>query len=502
MSKHRTLVTLSLLFAVACSADDVTHPPLDSSKLSTVADRFSATSFTGNITLLPATATLAVGSTLALNGSITLANGVDLTSVLGPEATAMSSDTTIATVSDRGIVTGIREGVDTITVQLGLVSATSIITVGKATSSPTAVSITLLPVTATLAVGSSLALNGNIKGTDGVDLTAVLGPEATLRSSDTTIATVSNLGLVTGLRNGVDTIIAQVGSLSQTSIITVVGGSSGSTSPSQPSSGSGSPLSGLALVSDDYSKYGSTQDLLANISSNIGGTGSPSTALYTDGVNPQLAELDKTVTYNGHATVKYNQPGGVANSPELWVGLRQTLSHLWLRAKVRFSPGFTTTGTLANSANAYKLLGWGWNAYDGSGRLEISNTNQYQLYWNVQDKNTGTLIGGGVYGIGGNITTEWSDGGWYDYIIEVDFSQAITGIARLWMAKDGETPVLRTVSSSTMQGGAALPGLTEVMLGMNFNQVRTAGQTQALWFGEWEVVDGSQYANPYNVSGV
>src|ERR1035437_10223217 len=103
MSKNRTLVTLSLLVAVACSADDVTHQQLDASKLGPVAALFSATDFTGNITLLPATATLAVGATLALDGTITLASGVDLTSVLGPEATLTSSDTTIATVSDHGI---------------------------------------------------------------------------------------------------------------------------------------------------------------------------------------------------------------------------------------------------------------------------------------------------------------------------------------------------------------------------------------------------------------
>ena len=175
---------------------------------------------------------------------------------------------------------------------------------------------------------------------------------------------------------------------------------------------------------------------------------------------------------------------------------------MWFRAKVRFSPGFTTTGTLTSSANAYKLLGWGWNMYDGSGRLEISNTNQYQLYWNVQSKSSGAVIGGGVYGIGGNITTEWSDGGWYDYIIEVDYSQGTSGVARIWMAENGGTPVLRATSASTMQGGATLPPINQVMLGMNFNQVRAENQSQSVWFGQWEVIDGSQYANPYGVTGI
>ena len=208
MHKTRTLVTLSALLvatlaSAACSAGDATQPQLNASNLSPVAERSSVTDFTGNITILPATANLAIGATLALNGSITLLTGVDLTSVLGPEATLISSDTTIATVSDHGIVTGLRPGVVTITAQLGPVSSTSTITVGQGSASPTVGSVTILPTTATLAVGASLALNGNIKATDGVDLTTVLGPEATLTVSDSTIATVSSRGIVTGLRNGV-----------------------------------------------------------------------------------------------------------------------------------------------------------------------------------------------------------------------------------------------------------------------------------------------------------
>ena len=57
------------------------------------------------------------------------------------------------------------------------------------------------------------------------------------------------------------------------------------------------------------------------------------------------------------------------------------LGTMWFRAKVRFSHGFTTTGTLTNSSNAYKLFGWNYADSYGSGRLEITNTTQYQLYY-------------------------------------------------------------------------------------------------------------------------
>src|SRR6185312_3656332 len=268
------------------------------------------------------------------------------------------------------------------------------------------------------------------------------------------------------------------------------------------SSSTGPGLSGLALISDDFSEYANTAALLNNISANIGGTGNWQTALYNDGSNAQLAEIDPSVLYNGHATIKYNFPGGTASHPELWPSLPRPLSTMWLRAKIRFSPGFTTTGVLTNSSNAYKLLGWGYADSYGSGRVEITNTNQYQLYY-------GTLVSGtntpnstpNDFAVGGNITTEWSDGGWYDYIVEYQITSPTTSVARLWMAKDGSTPVLRATSTSTSLSGYTMSHIGYVMLGLNFNQVRTATQSEALWYGEWEVVDGVQHPNPFGLAG-
>lgn len=270
-----------------------------------------------------------------------------------------------------------------------------------------------------------------------------------------------------------------------------------STTPSSsPSSSTGSGLTGLAFVSDDFSKYASTADLQNNISVGAGGSGSAQTALYSDGLNASLAELDNTVRYNGHATMKYNQPGGIEQTPQLHVYFPGT-SHIWYRVKVRFSPGFTTTGVLTNSANAYKLISWGWSGPDGSGRIEITNTSQYELYENVQ---TGpSLIGGGSYLTAGTISTEWSDGGWYTYIVEVDHSKP-TGVIRLWRAKDGQQPAYQGQEVEAMSNGTLMPPLTNIAVGLNFNQVRAVGQTQAIWWGQWEVVDGSQHTNPFGVS--
>jgi hypothetical protein len=233
---------------------------------------------------------------------------------------------------------------------------------------------------------------------------------------------------------------------------------------------------------------------MSYITVNAGGTGAWNNSFYSDGSNANLMQLDSTVLYNGHPTLKYNQPGGQMATPELYAYF-PARNHIWYRVKVRFSPGFTTTGTLTNTSNAYKLLSWGWTGASGSGRIEITNTTEYQLYENVQ---TGpTLIGGGAYLHAGAISTEWSDGGWYDYIVEVDHSQPV-GVIRLWRAKDGQTPVYKGQTLEQMNDGSPMPLLSYISVGLNFNQVRA--QSQAVWWGEWEVVDGNQHPNPFGVT--
>ncbi len=384
---------------------------------------------------------------------------------------------------------------------------------------PTAASISVSPSPATVPVSSTVKLSSTIRDASGRLLTGAMGVHATWTSSDTTVAKVSSSGLVTGLRNGVVTITAKVNSVSAQDKVTVGTGvppvvqptstTSGTTTTSTSTSTSsttttntqsGSTLSGVSLVSDDYTRYSSTQDLLANISTNIGGTGSPATALYVDGLHPELVELDKTVTYHGHATAKYNQPGGTGNTPELWVGFpnRQVLTKMWFRAKVRFSQGFTTTGTISG-ANAYKLLGWGWDTSNGRGALEITNTNQYQLYWYTLQN--GSVTSGGQFADAGQTATEWTDGQWYDYILEYEQTSATAGVARAWIQKDGDPLTLRAVSSGTGPAGI-VPRVGSAMIGNTFNQVRAANQNQAVWFGQWEVVDGAKHANPFGVPGM
>jgi len=237
------------------------------------------------------------------------------------------------------------------------------------------------------------------------------------------------------------------------------------------------------------------------ISTNLGGLGSPQTAVYTDGVNPSMATLDTDTLYNGHPTVKYNQPGGTNATPELWVGFPQPLRRFWFRAKIKFSQGFTTDGVTPNYGKGYKLFGWGWRGNNGRGSVELGNVSQYYIVWGV------TPGSSSAYGSAPDVTasrhasTEWQDNKWYDYIVLYEQTSATTVRERWWLARDGEQPVLQGDNVGQMTSGQ-VPAADRFMMGMNFNQQRAQNQNQALWYGQWELVDGEQNANPFGLPGI
>jgi hypothetical protein len=350
----------------------------------------------------------------------------------------------------------------------------------------------------TVRVGQTLQLSAvwKEKGLPVVDLTAVWW------SSDATIASVSSKGLVTAKKAGVVWIATISYGLKMERRLTVLpavappddgDGEDGDdgTDPGpqpQPPQGSLPVLSGKAIIGDDFSSYGSTAALQTAI-----GVGK----MYGAFNNEQLISLDNTVTYNGHATMRYDQPGGQATTPQLWPHLPNgaALKNVWFRAVIRFSPGFTTTGTLPLSANAYKLLGFGWANDFGRATLEITNTTQYQAAAGTQDGDMPTQ-----FVIAGGIVNEWKDGAWYDYVMHYQVTSPTTARLRVWHNRGGTSPVLAGTLNLTTKQYAA-PSVGFLTLGLNFNQVRAASKSQALWYGMWEAVDGSTKPNPFGIPG-
>ena len=164
-----------------------------------------------SVTVTPASGSLYVGQTVQLTATPKDSAGNPLTG----RVIAWSSDnTTVATVSTSGLVTGKGAGSATITAATGGKSGTSTIT---AAIVPVA-SVVVSPASASVATGNTVQLTATPKDSAG---NTVSGRSITWSSSATSVASVSSSGLVTGVTIGSATITAATGGKSGSSAITV-----------------------------------------------------------------------------------------------------------------------------------------------------------------------------------------------------------------------------------------------------------------------------------------
>jgi trimeric autotransporter adhesin len=132
----------------------------------------------------------------------------------GPVINWSSASSAIATVSSRGIVTGVSAGTAVITAATGGLSGTAVVIVR-----PTPVSsVSVAPVSGNVQVGKTLQLNATVRDAAGNVLS---GRTVTWSSDNLTRATVLPGGLVTGLTKGSVTIRATVDGKAGLSSITV-----------------------------------------------------------------------------------------------------------------------------------------------------------------------------------------------------------------------------------------------------------------------------------------
>ena len=155
-------------------------------------------------------ARVATGGTAQLTATAKDQNDND---VAGATFTWSSLDTSVATVSSTGVVTGVAAGTADITAtESGGVADTLGITVATVTG------VTLAPSADTISVGDTLRLTASATDAGGND---VGGADYTWTSDTTNIATVDAAGLVTGIAVGSATITATTDSVSGTAQITV-----------------------------------------------------------------------------------------------------------------------------------------------------------------------------------------------------------------------------------------------------------------------------------------
>src|SRR6266705_2185998 len=174
---------------------------------------------TASLTFLqvtPGNASVAASSTqqFSATGKYSDGSSKDLTS----SVLWSSSDTSVASVNNGGLATGVVVGVVTVTAQFGAMQGSATLNITNAGTNLTG--ITLSPVAASVPVNTTqqFTATGNYGDGSSRDLTALV----TWSSSTTSVATVNNSGLVTTVGAGTTTITATVGSFSDSSTLTVV----------------------------------------------------------------------------------------------------------------------------------------------------------------------------------------------------------------------------------------------------------------------------------------
>ena len=176
------------------------------------------------VTISPASASVAVGTTSALQATVKDQNGNAMT---GQTVTWSTNNAAVATVNSTGVVTGVAAGSASISATSSSVTGTSAITVTVGPPpAPVVTTITVAPTSASVVAGATTTLQATVKDQSGNVMT---GQTVTWSTNNAAAATVNSSGVVTGVAAGSATITATSSGKIGTSSITVTAVSGGGT---------------------------------------------------------------------------------------------------------------------------------------------------------------------------------------------------------------------------------------------------------------------------------
>ncbi len=166
-----------------------------------------------SLSVTPATASVALGTTQQFTATGTYSNGS--TQNLTSTAKWNSSATSVATVNSGGLATSVTQGTASISAKSGTISGSATLTV----TAPVLTSLSVTPTPASIAAGNSQQFTAT--GTYSNGSTQNLTSTAQWKSSATSVATVNGSGLAIGAAQGTATITATSAAISGSATLKV-----------------------------------------------------------------------------------------------------------------------------------------------------------------------------------------------------------------------------------------------------------------------------------------
>ena len=209
------------------------------------------------IKLMPPNPTIGPGNTEPFTATGTFSDGS--TQDLTGQVTWASANSAVATITAAGLATGSADGTATITAALGSVTGQTGLTVSPAILQ----SILVSPASPTIAKGQTISFTAT--GTFSDNSIRDVTNQVSWASANPAVATVSAAGLATGLAPGTAAIIATLGDVTGSRVLTAGPAvlESIAVTPANPSVAKGNtePLVATGILSDN-----STQDLTSQVS--------------------------------------------------------------------------------------------------------------------------------------------------------------------------------------------------------------------------------------------
>ena len=264
-----------------------------------------------SIAVAPVNPSITVGNQQQFTATGTYSDGShqDFTN----SATWSSTNTSVATITSTGLATGASAGSTTIQAASGSINGSTSLTVNPG---PTLVSIAVTPINPSIAAGAPQQFTATGTYSDGSHQN--LTNSATWTSTNTSVATISNVGLATGVSPGSTTIQAASGSINGSTGLTVTppggqfvqwsSGDNGSATVSRTYLNTNATPGNLILVFSHWDN----QSINATVTDNEGNTYTPVSgpisvggvarfqAWYAKNING--GPLGVTVTYSAQTT--------------------------------------------------------------------------------------------------------------------------------------------------------------------------------------------------------